>query len=468
MIEILFSSRWRHAGITLLIIGFWVSGAGGQTTASRATPLPEEMFPELKGIMEQALQQSPTMMLKNIELAQSEANRMTVVSQMLPSLGTSVSYNVSDAAVSSNTDVKSRSSGVFYSASLSQPVYRWGTLQAQAEAAKIQLHITQRNYAEAYRQLALSIRNQYLGLVAKKIALRNAEAARERAAYTLSLEESKLQYGRISQADIIAPRLEMDDARLRADRAAEDLAAAKRYFARLTGLPEPEDASIPAGIPQVNYDPVDTGTMASAFLGQGWEFSPSIVTARDWVRVAELNYKVAKYRLYPMFSFGASLSQSNSTQASQSSVSQVGVLSQYLGITASWTIFDGRATKAAKISARANQRYYERLLQNQTDALFDQVRSMEKQLGFSHRAILLAETRYTQAESAARQRRDELQQGLSSQVALDAALAAQDSYSLNLLNYRLDFISRWSEFVSMVETDPALQYLPATLKSNVR
>lgn len=467
MTEILPSTRRRRAGIALLSIGFWVWGAAGRASETRTTPLPEEMFPELKGILQAALQQSPQMILKNIELAQSEAARMTAVAQMLPSVGTSVSYNVSDAAVSSNTDVTSRSSGIFYSATLNQPVYRWGTLQAQAEAAKIQLNITRRNFAEAYRQLALSIRNQYLGLVYKKIALRNAEAARERAAYSLSLEEAKLQYGRISQSEIIAPRLEMEEARLRADKAAEDLAAAKRSFSRLTGLPEPADDSIPDKIPQVSYDPAATTALARAFLGERWESSPAIQSARDWVRVAELNYKVAKYRLYPMFSFGASISQTNSTTASENSVSQVGVLSQYLGVTATWTIFDGRATKAAQTSARANQRYYERQLQNQTDALIDQVRAMEKQLGFSHRALQLAEIRQAQAESAVRQRQDELQQGLSSQVTLDAALATQDSYTLNLLSQRLDFLSRWSEFVSTTDTDPVLQFLPATLKSNV-
>ena len=51
-----------------------------------STPLPEELFPELKDILRQALQQSPQMVLKNIELAQSEAARMTAFAQMLPTV----------------------------------------------------------------------------------------------------------------------------------------------------------------------------------------------------------------------------------------------------------------------------------------------------------------------------------------------------------------------------------------------
>ena len=143
-------------------------------------------------------------------------------------------------------------------------------------------------------------------------------------------------------------------------------------------------------------------------------------------------------------------------------------MSAEVAAPASWSIFDGRATKAAQISARANIKYYERYLQTQTDTVLDQVRSMEKQLGFSHRAMLLSESRNVQAESAARQRQDEAKQGLASQVTVDIALSAQDTYRLYLLNQRADFLSRWSEFVSVVDVDPVLQLLPKNISSNAR
>lgn len=96
------------------------------------------------------------------------------------------------------------------------------------------------------------------------------------------------------------------------------------------------------------------------------------------------------------------------------------------------------------------------------------MRALQKQIGFANRAVKLAEVRYQQAESSARQRQEELKQGIASQVVVDGALAMQEIYSLNLLNYRLDLLSRWSEFLSLVEGDPALQFLPPNLKSNVR
>lgn len=460
-------SQWRRVGSALVLFALATAVQLPAQDPARP-PLPEEMFPDLKGILETALQQSPTMLLRNVELAQSEAAKMTAFAQMLPNISTSFSYNQSDASVSSNTSVTSSSSGLFYSASFTQPVFRWGTLVAANEAAKIQLSITQKNYAEAYRTLALSLRSQYLGLVARKIAWRNARAAQERAAYNLSVAEAKLGYGTLSQAAMLMPRLAMEDAKLYADRQEEDLAVLLRAFQRLAGLSELSADRIPNDIPNFAYDPAAGTTMLARFQSDSWKENLSIQAAQSWVRVAALNYKQAKYRLYPMFSFGASIAQSNSTSASQNSVSQVGVLSKFYGISASWQIFDGRATKAAQISARANQKYYERLLDNQTNAVLEQARVLEKQVGFSFRALKLAETRNAQNESYAQLKQDEVKQGLASQAESDTALSLVDGSRLNLVNQRLDFLSRWAEFYSLTEGDPALKILPPTLKSNVR
>ena len=226
MIELSLLHGRIRSSIALLVIGFSGWTAGGRAEEA-ITPMPEEIFPQLKGIMQAALQQSPQMIHKNIELATGEANRMAAAAQRLPQIGSGVSYNVSEASVSSNTNVSSRSSGVFYSMSASQVLYRWGTVQAQVDSASIQLNIARRNYAEAYRLLAVSIRTQYLGLVAKKVAWRNAVAARVRLAAIVTLQEENLKYGRIAAGELITPQLDYEDAALRADRAAGDFAQGK-------------------------------------------------------------------------------------------------------------------------------------------------------------------------------------------------------------------------------------------------
>lgn len=424
-------------------------------------PLPEELFPQLKVILDAALNQSPQMIARNIEKAQMKGNFYVTRSQLFPSLATSVAYNVSDASVSSNTDVTSRSSGLLYSASLSQTLFRWGTAKAGADAGKIQLHISEKNYREAYRMLVLTLRSQFLYLAVKKMTLRNVTYDRDQMAKMLAIQEENLRNGTVSSNELLPIQLQLEELSLYAERVAEDLANSKRVFMRTAGLQDLGDDFIPNDIPVPVFDPSKVSPLLQRFLAVGWEDDLLVQVNREWVRVADLNYKIAKYRLYPMFAFGASISQSNSTNASENSVSQVGVLSKSVAVSAGWSIFDGFATRGAKMTALANKRYYERLLQNQVDTVLDQARSLERQVNLSYRAMNLAATRKTVTDSALQNAKDELARGLTSQNTVQVALGSQYQSQLTLLLQKTDFLARWSEFVSTIGQDPLVKSLPA-------
>jgi outer membrane protein TolC len=451
--------RLLRIGLTWLGLGLGASRLAAADPLP--TPMPEQLLPELKVILEQAMQQSPQMVLRNIDLATSEANYLLTRSAMLPGVSASASYNISGAAVSSDTNVSSTASGLYYSLNFSQSVFRWGTLKAQTDAARIQQDISRKNYAEAYRSLALSLRSQYLLLMGKKVAWINTQFARQQLAAALALEEDKLRNGQTSENQVMQLRLQTEEVSLMVERAAEDLAMSKRFFIRQAGLAELADERIPTGIPALAFQPAAASAMLQKFLGHDWEDNLNVQINRNLVKVADLNYKVAKYRLYPMVSIAAGISQSNSTNAAPDSVSQVSVLSQYAGLSVGWSIFDGFATKGAKISALANKRIYERQLQTLTDQLMDQAMSQERQVGFAYRAMGLAQARAALSESALRTMEEDAQRGIVSRAAVTAALGAHNQARHALLNQQADFLSRWSEFVSTVGHDPVLQSLPA-------
>lgn len=459
--------RCFRAGLVLFIFGL-CAAARLLAAAALPAPLPEEIFPELKGILDKALAQSPTMILRNIELTQNEGNYLVSRAQLLPNISAGGGYNLSGAAVADNPNANSTSSGLSYSLSISQPLFRWGTLKAQKDASKIQVSISQKNYAEAYRTLALSIRSQYLGLIAKKVSLRNARFAQKQMAATLALEEDKLRNGQSTENLLVNLRLQMEEGSLYVERVAEDLANGLRYFQRLAGLARLSDDHIPTEIPALAFEPATATAMLHEFLGQGWENNLNIQISRSWLRVAELNYKQTKYRLYPMFGLSAGITQANSTSASANSVSQTSVLSQSAGLSMSWSIFDGLATRGAKISGRANLRYYERLLQNATEQVMDQAMAQERQVNFSYRAMNLAQARTGLSETAVRTIQDDAQRGLASKAAVEAAIGTHNHSELSLLTQRAEFLTRWSEFVSILGHDPVLQQLPAKYLSHAR
>ena len=84
---------------------------------------------------------------------------------------------------------------LLYNASVTQPIFQWGAYKNQAAMGDLGEKIAERQFAEAYRMLAVSIREQYMALIGKKIALRNAQFALK-----LSQESLEVQQARFSPA----------------------------------------------------------------------------------------------------------------------------------------------------------------------------------------------------------------------------------------------------------------------------
>jgi outer membrane protein TolC len=437
-----------------------------QPTAN--APLAEDVFPQLKPILEKALKQSSQMILRNIDIAQAEATKTQASSALLPNLSGSLSYMSSTSAISSNTSVSSRASGGFYSFNFYQPVFQWGALKAQADSAKIGVSIAEKNYAEAYRLLAISIRSQYTGLVLKKMDLRNAEFALKTSSANLAVEEEKLRTGRISPGDIISPRLSVDEATLARDRAEASLTQGIRYFCALAGVENLDAAAIPEDITLKGqyYDTPYAAPLLAKYTGVEVENTLQAQVYRDYITQADLTYKIAKYRLYPKIAFSASYSQVNQTSVGQNYVSQVGVNSQSVILAANWSIFDGFATRGAKVSALATKRSYERQLETYLQTAGDKAKDLERQLNFASRAMRLADTRRALQADAVRQERANLERGVGTQLKVDGATAASYQADLAAVSARADFLSKWAEFLSALNLDPAMQNLPARYLSH--
>ncbi len=444
--------------------------AGLLAQSANTAPLAEDLFPQLKPILEKALTQSTQMLQRNIDIAQAEANKIQSDAALWPSIGSGVSYSTSTAAVSSNTNVSSQASGIYYSISLSQPIFYWGTIRAQAEIAKIGLRIAEKNFAEAYRLLAVNIRSQYTGLIIKKMNLRNAEFGLKLSKSNLAIEEERLRTGRISPGGIIAPRLAVDEAELGRDRASAAMDAGIRTFCQLTGLTGLDLSAVPddLSLPGLFYGTDFTAPLMAKFLNFEIENTAQAQIYRDYIQQADLSYKIAKYRLFPKVGMSAGYVVANSTSASQGSISQAGVTSQAVSVTASWTIFDGFATKGAKRSTLLTKRTYEQQLETYLRTTADQIKDLEHQLNFAARAMKLADTRRDIQANAVTLVEQDRARGVGSQLTVDSTRAVYYQSDLNAVGARAEFLSRWAEFLSALDLDPALQNLSVRYLSHAK
>lgn len=430
----------------------------------------EEVFPQLRVILEQAMSQSPQILQRSLDITQAEAAHVMTRSALLPRVDGSIYYSTNTTSVSEQTNVSSRSDGVFYNLSMSQPLFQWGTIKAQVDSSKIGVEIAQKNYAEAYRLLAITLRQQYTIMIVRKASRRLAAESLRVVQSNLDVEEERLRAGRISPGDIIGPRLSVEDAKLGLDRSDADFQAAKRIFCRMAGMETIADEAIPDSIPvnQLYYGADRAAPILRLFSAAGVDDLLPIQVLQAQIRQSDLNYKVAKYRLFPKFSISANVSQSNSTNAAPNSVTQVGVNSQNINVMATWSIFDGFATSGAKKSALASKRTNERQLAIQRQVSLDQAKDLERQLAYGARAVQLVDTRLALAEDGLKRAKDNLQRGLGTQKEVDAAQMAYLGTELGALQQRADFLNRWAEFLSLTGYDSVLKVLPARYLQNAK
>jgi multidrug efflux system outer membrane protein len=440
--------------------------------------MPEDYLPGLKNILQVALKQSPTMITQQINLSVSEAGLLGSDAQLYPQLYGSVGYGVNDESVGqagqsgyAGQDLTSNSKSVSYSLSLSQQLFTWGAVWKSTRIAKIGLLIEQKSIAEAYRTFVVQLRDMYLGLIMKKINLRNAHFNLKLVEDQLAVQETNLKNGMVAPGYIIGPRLQAEDTRLATDRLDEDYAHSKHLLAQLAGMPSIDEDSIPVELPKVAYPSQLADDVLASILRDNARSLPQAQTYEMYVRQQQLSYEIAKVRQLPKFAAGASYGLSNSTSISlnaaapgqaptPAAIAQDAITSRSFNVSASWDIFDGFATRAAIRGARQSKRLYERQLQTFLETTLETVQDYRHQVDFSARALALAERRYDLQQAALNQTTESFRLGTVAQTAVDADTNALYVSALGLASARFDFLSHWSAFISLAGADPALEALP--------
>jgi outer membrane protein len=372
------------------------------------------------------------------------------------------------AAASSLT---STSTGINYGVSASQNLFTWGAVWKSTRMAKITLLIQQKSVAEAYRTFVVQVRDMYLGLVMKKINLRNSHFNLQLVENQLAVQEANLKNGMISPGNMIGPRLYAEDTRLAVDRLDNDYAHSKRVLAQLAGLPSIDEDSIPVELPKVAYVPDVADAVLAALLRDGAKSTFTAQTYQGYVHQQALAYDIARVRQLPKFSAGAGYAFSHSTSISlnaaapgqtptAAAIAQEAVTSENYTISASWDIFDGFATTAAIRAARQTKRLYERQLQTYLETTLETVQDDRRQVDFSARALKLAETRYDLQKASVDEVTENFKLGTASQADVDVQTNSLYGSGLAVASARFDFLSHWSAFVSLAGADPALQALP--------
>jgi outer membrane protein TolC len=439
--------------ISLTLVLIAVASLKAEAPSLEGT-MPEDLIPSLKPLLKEAVERSPSTITASIAVAQAEAAKYSAASGLWPQVNAATSYEEQKETVTGGLPDKSK--GWNYNAGVTQPVFQWGALKNQAAIGSLGVKIAQRQFAEAYRALAVTIREQYLALIAKNILLRNAQFNLKLSKEALEAQNARFEAGAASQADLGNFRMSTEQAQLDADRAQEDLGYAKRVFTRLVGIDDLDYASIPLVLPHFELSPTTADAVLAGFVGDGVESTFQSQVYEMTLRQDDLSYSIAKVRLLPKVSASALYSYSIQTALAGTTVDQEHVAVESYQIAASWDIFDGFATRGAKRSALASKRSVERQRQTYVDSMIDQVTYMRHLLGFSARAMTIAEVHYNLIEAEVKRLGQDQTLGYASQASIDSGTLDLYGNDFQRAIARSDLYSRWTEFISISGNDPAL------------
>jgi outer membrane protein TolC len=416
--------------------------------------MPEDYLPGLGPLLKTAVERSPNTIMASITLAQQEAQKYVYAYVLWPSINGNISYTGSSESVSQGPT--SNVSGVYYNAGINQPIFQWLANKNNAEIGTLGVKIAERQYAEAYRLLAIQIREQYMYLIGKKITLRNARYRQMIAQEALATQKAKFEAGSSSEAEVQGVSIAFDQAQLDADRFAEDYAYGKRVFTRLVGIDALDEESIPIELVHPEYSAVLADAVLAGFVADGAESNFQSEVYKMTIKQQDLNYSIAKVRLLPKFNAAVNYSLSDQSTAFSGHVSQVAVQDRSYSIAANWTIFDGFLTRGEKLQALETKRFYERTRQTYIDNTIDTMGYLRRQIGLSSRALALAELHNALIAAEVRRINDDLKLGFASPATVETSNLNLYGTQFDQANARTDFLSKWTEFVSLAGVDPAI------------
>ncbi len=418
--------------------------------------LPEEVMPQLRPLLETALRQSPRVLERNLDLAGARAEGYVARSTSWPRAGGYLQYqaqretraDVYNSTTKTYGDATSLNEKFYYNFSVTQPVWEWGTLAAARRISRIDEDLAQLRHVEAYGALAAEIRANYLALILAKIAVRNADHARQMAEENLVRDQARLDEKQVTGGVVAGSQLRVDETTLAAKRAQADLDYLLGNFCLLCGISDLAVAEIPDQIADLSTGPVLPDPPAA-----GEPDNAQIQAAEKEVEKCRLGLVAPRFALFPKFALVAGVSR-DEINRDLDAYKKYQTNTWYGGAQVNWTIFDGFGTKGRRLAAYTRLRRAElRLTSLRATAVRDRGREAQN-LGFAWEAYRIAKRRHLGAIGGHSYVQQLANRGEASQTDVDSAL-----HTMNVQQYASQqalaaYLNACVRYVSARDMDP--------------
>lgn len=441
-----------------VVLSLMVAVAPAKADLDSSMALPEKIFPILVPILENAARQGPQALRARIDEQMAEEMILVARSRRLPSIGGGGTFSIAQEKRLDRPDLAAAEK-LTYNFGLTQPIYHWGSLRAGHEVGKISERIAENNYAEACRLLLIEVRTLYLRMVVARADVERTRNLMRLAREDLTTAESRIQSGALAPGEIHGIRFRVLDAEIGFEKSEEEFRFAKATLERLAGIAPLADADVPSIVPNVPFDPTSIASLLESYVGRdGAESDFRAVALKLQWEQEKLNEQITAKNLWPKLNFVTGTTQDEvSYTGSPSDRGQIRSL--YAGVNLTWNVFDGFSTKGYRRASLLRQRQLEGDRKARMREQVDRARNLAKMLELAARQTAVSESRLSQLDGLVAHQEKEVALGNLARRDAEGWVMTRDETLLRTMALRIEYLSRLTEFLSIIGRDPVLQQI---------
>jgi outer membrane protein TolC len=433
---------------------------GSLLRAQSALTMPEDKLPVLEEQLEIAMQSSPKMILRQAETAVTHADYKASQSSRYPSLGGWANYLWAEDDRNNAIGGARPATKLGYNFTIRKSLYYWGNLERGIQNWKIQTLIEEGNTRQAYMTLASDIRELFMNLVAGKHRLGDRRFRLEQRRTLVEETREKQRQNLSSPAEVFRAELDLQRAELEVLEAEDEFAHSLRVLSRLTGGPLLTEDDIPNEFPVPPYEEQDSVlvAMAARFLADEMPENTSIQIAKYQIEKTENDLKNSRTSLRPRLDAMVGISQDEQDFALDTDSYEY--QSIFGGVSMTWNLFDGFATRNYVKSGLSRLRAAEINLANEQQELVDNVRALGLELKRRGMAIKIQEQELQSARSNLEYTQGLAERGEASASDVDGAYLNVSDNIRSALYHRYEYWNKLSDFLGLIDADPILNRPP--------
>lgn len=393
--------RWtlNFGSRALCWVALCLGGSSGMwADTTELERLPEILRPELHVLVNEALAASPQLLLSRLETEMAAASAREAASGLYPR---AVLYTQFNYQQETRRDVPGTlaSTKHYYDVAVEQALFHWNAQANRARLGAVRRAIAETDLAEANRQLAFEIYDRYLQLI-----WRRADVERRRAEDRLEERlwqeaTGRKERGETAEETHVQAEIDRERQRLALDEAEAELQAGLQALARILGRERFSLEELATEVPPVGNRTAEAKD-AVASGSPPLKPPPALQRHAQEIRVAELDYAIARTGMRPKVDLVAGLKQDE--QSYTTNIAQkYGVDTRYIGVRVRWNIFDGFETRAKVARTRAAVRLAESAYSIEKTRLTHELIEHQRALERAARELELSEREFALAERQA-------------------------------------------------------------------